>query len=240
MIRYEVTDLPHYLRVSAQREIDVDTVLQDGKPFLLEALDMRACERLVREISEWRSSPKIESLAQQACRELHLAPRERGSALGRKARESMEIQSLGLDLQDIPVVVPRDLRPITENLAEIRHKDLERPPRAATGVFAPYLIEKQIGRDNVVRIERQHRQNRALLRAGQGGRPPIDDDLQPSQKSNLDGPHPLASYDGRHVSARAKQRIRTTAAQYPPLGFERSLTMPTMVERVVSLRAPSK
>jgi hypothetical protein len=84
----ECFELGDELDVAAEREVGLDALLDDDRAQLLEARDLRLCERLVEEVRERGPSPQCKGLTERDLGRLRLAPLERGAPFLRQAREN--------------------------------------------------------------------------------------------------------------------------------------------------------
>ena len=184
----ERLELGHERRVPAERELGLDPLLERREPQLLEPLDGRARERLVREVGERRPAPEVERLAEQRGRGrgVVVAASAPASAVRRSKRaRSKRLVAEPEDVAGRPRLdrVGRAERaPQLGDLAlHLRHRRDRRP----SGVE---LVGEPLDRHDAVRVQQQDRERRALPRPAEPDRAVLADDLERPQDAELEHP----------------------------------------------------
>src|SRR5207244_10767611 len=131
-----------------------------------------------------RPAPEPECLLEQPPR---LGRPARGQPFARLAGELLESVEVELALLD-PQLVPRRPRdePLrSERLPQLRDVHLQRLRRARRRRLAPELLDEPVGRDDVVPVQEQEREQRTRLRRAPPEPPAADDDVERPEKAKL-------------------------------------------------------
>ena len=163
-------ELCEHLAVSALRQVVLDRKLDRGQPQLLEPADLRARERLPRHVIQRRAAPQRQRLARRRPRD---EPLKALRIDGARTKPQLIAASARDDLRAIPARGKR--------LAQLGHIDLHDLGRRRRRLLAPEPVDQTHGRDRGVRVERQHRQQRARLARAEGDLPPVDAGLHGSE-----------------------------------------------------------
>ena len=147
-------------------EVGVDPRLQRCQPCFLEPRRLRLRERLKGEVGERLSAPERERAVRVA--------------VGDQACEAVDVELVGVDADDVARRPGDDpVRP--DPPPERVHVHLERARRACRRLFAPDPVDQAVGRDDVVRVEQELRE--------QGARPrPAKRDRRTVVSDHLDRP----------------------------------------------------
>ena len=175
MLRDQRLELADQIGVSSQRKIGRDPFLERHQPALLEPRDRGLREGLEREVRERRSAPQRERLPKQPTRLLSPIRLVKGTpSLCEQPLELVEVEAPRLEAE-LVTGAPRDQQPIPARPPVA----LERPAQAGDVIpdclrrgrwsaLAPELVHEAIGRDDLVRIQDQQRQERTLPPAAKG------------------------------------------------------------------------
>src|SRR5919108_916057 len=129
----------------AEGELRVDALLRRLEGELLQALDVRLCERLVLHVGQGASAPQRLGLAQLASRELVLACVERAGAVGCKPLEAIEIQLTGPRPQQVSRRPGDETRAVvSERLAQPGDIRVERVASRRRWTLAPKPVDEAI------------------------------------------------------------------------------------------------
>ena len=164
--RFELADL---LRVVTKVELGLDALLDGGEAQLLEMCDLGMRERLVGEIRERRAAPEPQRLSQELHRALRRAVGERPRALLEQPLETCPVELVGCDPDLIAAPARHDHAvgaggiTTVERLAKPRDVHLQALGSAGGRVLAPQLVDQSVGRNDLVGVQQQDRQHRALL-----------------------------------------------------------------------------
>ena len=94
--------LAHQLGRSAECEVGLDPILYRVQAQLLEARDLRLCERVVGEIRIGRAPPQLEGLRERSRRGRRVSGLGRRPAVAQQPREATGVELVGLDAQHVP------------------------------------------------------------------------------------------------------------------------------------------
>ena len=173
--RRPVSPARHSLRVTAEREVGVDAPLEGSEPQLLDPPDRRLRERLVGEVGERRPSPERERFAQP----LRDDRGRRSVGLLDELREMVEVELASLDAEQVARRLGFEPLPRrAERLPQLRDAHLQRGRAGGGRLVGPELVEQPVTRDDLVRVQKQQREQRPLTRPAERQRPPVDGDLQ--------------------------------------------------------------
>ena len=180
----EGLELGHELVVAAEREIDVDALLEGALPKLLETQDLGLRERLVREVGERRAAPQLEGLPEDGRRRLLVLHRPSGARLGEKALEASDVHGDALHVERIAGLAG-DERRGAEKLTELRHRVLERRHRGLRHVGTPELLDEPIDPDGLAGAQGEEREQRALPALGDLQQAVVVDDRDGTEEPHL-------------------------------------------------------
>ena len=137
---------------------------------LLESHDRRLGERLVREVGKRRAAPEIQRLAKAACCARGVS-RSRGcSSACHQCLETVQIELLGLELDDVAGGARHDGRG-PERFPQGRDVALQHDLDGPRGILTPELVDDAVRRHDLICVQEQEREHRALLRAAESQRP---------------------------------------------------------------------
>ena len=186
----ERLELPDDLGVGAEREARLDVQLGRRDPEVGETRGLALGERLVGEVGEWRPAPEGARLLEGRRRASRLAGVEIAPRLGDEPLEAPCVDLLGVGLQAVAVVAGDDRPgpPVDgERLAQARHVDLHGLRRGRGRSLGPQLVEQRVRAERLVRVEEQHRQQRALATSPERQRPVPFEDLERSEDAEFHG-----------------------------------------------------
>jgi hypothetical protein len=179
--RHERFQLADELRVAPELEIDLDPFEQHREAPLVQPLGLAGGEAFEAKVGERRSAPQLERVAQALGLAERLLAR---SGLGDEALELERVELVGLHPHEVarrPGDDPR--RP--EQLAQPRHVALHQLVRAGGRPIAPQLVDEAFARDRLVRMQKQHAEQGALLRSAELDLPLFVVDLEWSEYREL-------------------------------------------------------
>ena len=161
-------ELPDQLAVGTQRQIRLEPLLQRGKPQLLELGDRRLRERLIAEICQRCPSPHRQRGSQRAGGLLRVPCRKLLTSALEQTTEPVEIQLPGLDAKHVtsPARRQQTIRPCLalypKGPTQPRHRHMHGVQRRRRRPLAPQAIDQHIGRDDLIGVQQQHRQQNPL------------------------------------------------------------------------------
>jgi hypothetical protein len=178
-------ELSDELRGTSAEEIGVDPILQRGELKLLEMRRLGRGKRF-RELAQRRPAPQGERVAQVVGRRATISRRKRGAPLLGQPQEAIQVQELGVELQDVP------RRPCVQDrarqdLAQPRDVDLHHLRAAVGDCLAPETVDEALARDGASRVEHEHRKQRTRAAARQLQWTALVDDLQRAENPELHG-----------------------------------------------------
>ena len=147
----------HELELAAGGELGIDLELERDEPQLVEPAQLGGGEGLVGHVAERIPAPQRERFAGFAVAV--------ADGAGHEVGEARHVDRSGLDAQ-LVAAATRDDR-ARQQLAQLRDVALQHLRRRRRRIFAPQPLDQAIDRHRAVRVERQHRQQRALLGAAQ-------------------------------------------------------------------------
>ncbi len=207
--RHERLELADELGVAPEREVGLDALLEDRQPQLLEPGDLHLREGLVREVRQCRAPPQRQRLAQLGGGRLRVGrPR-----LGHELLEASEVELAGLDAQHVARPVGGEPA-LSQQLAQPRHVDLHGLRRGGRWRGPPELVDQAVGGDELVGLEQQQGEQRALPDPAERERPVLLGHLQRPKQAKV---HPPASRV-RDASGTASAGLRRRCAGGPSSG----------------------
>ncbi len=166
MLCGERLQLADQLAVATERDVRLDAKLERGQANLLEPRDRGLGEALVAEVRERRAPPERERLAQPRGRVGRPAVCEQAPSLVHQPLEPPEVQLVGVEPDRVAGRV-RDEHVVWKRPAQTRDGDAKGGRSALGRVPAPQLLDQQIARDHLVRMQEKQGEQRALLRSAQ-------------------------------------------------------------------------
>ena len=157
--------------VASRVEVGVDSRLQRGQARFLEPRHLRLGERLEGEVGERLATPERERAVRVA--------------LGNEALEAVDVELVGVDADEV-AGRPGDDPVGADRPAKRVHVHLERARRARRRLLAPDPVDQAVGRDDVVGVEQELREQGARPRpAERDRRTVVSDHLQRPQQPEL-------------------------------------------------------
>ena len=192
----ECLELADQLVVAPEREVGVDPELDRCQPDLLEPGDRRLGEALVGEVRERRAPPQRQRVAQPLRRVGRQAAGEQAPPLVHQPLESVEIELVGLDPDDVAGRSGRQ-HVLRKRLAKSRDVDPQRGGGALGRVLAPELVDQPVSGNDLVGVEEEHGEKRTRLAA----RPGKPRRLRPTPRAVPGSGTPSASPPGRDANS---------------------------------------
>ena len=111
---------------------------------------------------------------------------ERRSTVAEELLEPIQIDLIRVEPDEVAgTLSDEDLARRAEQLAQLRHVDLDRVRGRRRRVFTPELVDQAVGRDDLIRVEDQDHKQRSRLRAAELERPPVGDNLERSEHAEV-------------------------------------------------------
>ena len=172
-------------RVAAELQLGVDPALERDHAKLLEPCNLRLCEGLEGEIGQGVTPPLVQCALEQPSRLIGPAVAQRLSALVKRVLKPDEVEVGFIDPEQVAARGRHEDRGgvalgarARERLAQARDVHAHALHGSRGGALAPERVDQAVGRDALVRVERQQREDRPLLGSPQRERPPIADYLK--------------------------------------------------------------
>jgi len=147
--------------VAPETKLRLEAVLVGGEAELLEARDLALGERVVTQVGQSGPAPQGERLAKQVGGLAERAAAQGGIALLRELFEALGVELPGVDAQ--PVGGPLPGQAVGNDLAQLRDVDLERVGGRGGRLLAPEVLDQELGRNRLVPVQEEQRQQRARL-----------------------------------------------------------------------------
>ena len=151
-------------------KVAFDPLLEAGEAELLQTRDLGLSKALIRELGQRWPPPKSQCLVEPSL-----------------LLDALEVREIELPFREAKAVARRPrLQPFfPEQLPKLRDVHLQRLLRRLGRVVLPERFDQAASRDNVVRLKKQHRQKRALLRPAQLERMPVHEHLERAKDPEL-------------------------------------------------------
>jgi hypothetical protein len=163
--------------VLSGRECRVDRELAGAHVEVVEPPDLGGRERLVGDVAERRTAPEGERLGRLPV------------CAVRVLEEALEAHGVDRVCRDAQLVAPRagdDLQlGAVEHLAQLRDVELDELGRTRGRVLAPEAFRQPVDRERRVGLQRQHREQRAVLRAAELDEPAVEGRLDRAEETDL-------------------------------------------------------
>ena len=148
--------------------------------------------RLPREVGEWRSDPERECAAEVFGRVCGPARAER---VGRRIDEPVEpaeVELRGIEVQAVARPVRLDALG-ADRPTQAVHVDLKRGDRGPRWLGTPERVDEPVARHDRVRVQKQQREQSALLGGSEREQAVVSDYLDRSQDAEFDARSPSVS-----------------------------------------------
>jgi len=190
---YEIVELADDVRVTAEGEIGLEPFFRCRQPELLQPHLLAVSEVGAVEICQRRPAPKGKPFPELLGRALGISGGERRSARANEPLEAEEVELVRIDVDHV-AGRPRDEQRTAfgasgrfEDLAQLRDMDLQGGRRGLRRPIAPEPLDETVARDDFVRVQEKHAQQRALLRAAEPKRPAVGFGLEGPKYAELHG-----------------------------------------------------
>ncbi len=186
VLRDEVLQLADDARMTSERQVGVDAVLEDGETRLLETNGRPFGDGLVREVAQRRAAPQRERVPERGGRRTGVSRRESRLALHCMTFEAPRVDGLGIDDQRVAAGPGLDHTGIVaERPAQHGHRHLQ-PGRGTGVVRSPQLLDHPVGGHDLPRVQHEERHERTLLAAAHVDGPAVTHDLDRAQDAELE------------------------------------------------------
>jgi hypothetical protein len=163
MLLHERLQLRYELCTSPEGKLRLDPLFDRHPPTLLETHRLCPRERLVQQIGERGPTPQRQRRVQCRCGIRDSSPRRRLTPLLEQTLESIEVQLLRFDPQQIARGTPREPAP-SERLPKSRDVVVKRVSSARRRMLSPQSLDQPISGDCLVGVQQKDREQRTLLR----------------------------------------------------------------------------
>ena len=186
MLGDQLLELAHDVGMASEGEVRFDPPLERQHAELLETSGNRIEQGVVREVGERRAAPQGERLAERRRGTGRISLLECPAAVVRQLLESLQVESPGLDANDIPGAAGLD-RLLPQGLAQPGDVPLDEVRGRARRVVPPETVDQpRRGNDDVGSAEEQDERRPLLGRAEPRGTS-VHRYLQRAEHAILDG-----------------------------------------------------
>ena len=167
---HERLELSDEIGVPAEPQLELDPLADHREPEILEPCDLRPSEVLEGKLLQRRTSPESERLAQQFDRAFRVVMRSR---LGDERVEAVAIELPGFDAEQIARRPREDHSVVGARLArleqspQVRYVRLDHVGCRLGALLAPDVVDQASARDDLVRVQQQAQEERALFGGSQ-------------------------------------------------------------------------
>jgi hypothetical protein len=201
LLAHERLELDHSFAGEAVLELRLQATLHRHEAQLLEPANLRLCERGVLDVGQRLAAPEGECLAD--------AP------LAEQPLKAIRVELSRVDPKHVAGAAR--LHPAAEELPELADVPVQRRLRGWRRRSAPELVDEPVDRDDLVAVDEQEREQRALLPAGKRERDTSLRDLERPQHSEFDCGHRPAA----RTVVDGGLRDQESAVQSRPVGGAR-------------------
>jgi hypothetical protein len=182
MLTRERLELRDHLAVAAELEVGLDPQIQRTEPKLFETGYSRLREVFVRELRKRRPTPELERFAQLLGSSLRGLLRRRRDEL----LEPAEVELLVIELERVSGCSGHQLRASwSERLPKLRNAHAQGGTPWIGRSRPPEQVSETVGRDNLVRMQREDREQRPLLRTADRNLALLVPDLQRPEDADI-------------------------------------------------------
>ena len=175
----ERTKLTHEVVVASEGEIRVDPLLQRTQALLLEACDLGGAGAEERCVGEHLAAPEPERFPRELGSQAMMTIVRRGAGCRKEARRLEHVEESAAELESVAGAAPSDGRLMRlEKRAKTGDVTLDRVSGGSGRVLTPDVVDQPLDRNDFVRMQEQHGEHDALLRASERHRDPVDADLE--------------------------------------------------------------
>ena len=198
-------ELADELRMTPEREIGVDPILDRGDAQLFQAAASVAANGSPATSASAGPRQRPSAAVNRSAASSVAPPTRRRARLRGQALEAGEVELVGLDADRVAAAA--SLQAVgAERTAQAGHVDLHRLRRAGRRGLAPEGVDEALDGDRLVGVEQEDGEERALLRAAERQRPIALADLERPQEPELHRPSKSSSRAltalSRHLAAR--------------------------------------
>ena len=153
--------------VPAECELGVEPLLERAQPQFLETGDLGLGEVVVGEVGEGLAAPELECLPDRGLRAGRISAGEPFSSLLQQRSEAIAVELTRLDDQEVAVPARLQALPLAERPTHARDLRLDALDGAGRRLVRPERLDEAVDRDDLVRMEQEHRNEEALLAAAE-------------------------------------------------------------------------
>ena len=157
---------------------------QQTPALLLEPLCLGGRKRLVKNVRQRRPAPQGERVTEHTFRFLGFSRGRCVSCRAHEALEAIDIELARLDSQEVPAWAALESI-AAKRAAQPRDVSVERLLDARRRPLAPERVDQPVARDDLVRVQHEHGEQRALLRAAERDEPAVDPHLERAENRGL-------------------------------------------------------
>ena len=172
-------------RVTTEREVRLDPVLERRHAELVETSGLGLRKGLEGQVGERRTTPERQGLTQELRRALGALLRERTLALGEQALEPRQVEVAVPDPELVSAAGGHENRggialgaTVFEHLAEPGDVHTNALHGSVGRALAPECIDQAVDRDGLVHVQQEYRENGARLGSPEGERASVCEDLE--------------------------------------------------------------
>jgi hypothetical protein len=148
--------------VLPQREIRLDTIFDRGQAQFLDAGDLILSERLIGKVRQRIAAKQTKRGSEPVPRKRPITSIERPSTLGDQLLEARNVDTIGLDGQQVAPSLGDD-RIRGQQFPQIGDVPLQRLDRGRGCLIPPQLVDQPVRRERLIAVNQQQREQRALL-----------------------------------------------------------------------------
>jgi hypothetical protein len=186
-------ELLHHVGVLAERQLCLDQLLEGRDPGIVEACHFGLGEGLIGEIRQRRAAPQRERVLELRHGRSHVAVSQFHTGLGDQPFEAMRVEPLRIERELVAALAGYDragrAAPVVtaQRLTKPRDMHLQRLGRASRRILAPQLVDQAVGRERLVEVDQQQRQQSARL-ASRKREPAVTvEDLERAEDAEVHG-----------------------------------------------------
>ena len=185
MLPHELLELRGQLGMSADQELGLEAVFERGQAQLAQATERSPHRRVELELGERGAAPECERPLEDRGGLLGASGHQRLPPLAGQPLEAVEVEVLRVGPEDVAVQLGHQRRVSArsrEDLADLRQVDVQGSGDRARPLGSPDPLHQSLARDQLVGVQEQEREQRALPRAAERERLAVDPGLERAQQ----------------------------------------------------------
>ena len=183
----ELLELGDRGQVPTELQLQLEPLLDDREAELREPRDDTDRELVVGEVGQRVAAPQPVGLGQHVDRRGEVAIGHERAPLGHELLVPVGVHGVGRELEDVATASHRDEVGRSQGPPELGGEALQAVANARRRIVTPEGIDELLGRHDAPRVQREQREEGALLRPGHHDLPPVVAHLELTEHAHAHG-----------------------------------------------------